>query len=56
MIEKRLLKKIDFIEIYQIIGGIIGLLFSLYLIFTADLSKLHNFMDYLTMITPFLYF
>ncbi len=56
MIDKRLEKKINFIEIYQIIGGIIGFLFTLYLLFTTDLSKYQNGIGYLSMLTPFLFF
>ncbi len=56
MKEKRLLKKINFIEIYQIIGGVIGLLFTLYLLVTSNLSKYQNFIGYVSMITPFLFF
>ena len=56
MLDKRLVKKINFIEIYQIIGGIIGFLFTLYLLFTTDLSKYQNGIGYLSMLTPFLFF
>ena len=56
MIDKRLEKEINFIEIYQIIGGIIGFLFTLYLLFTTDLSKYQNGIGYLSMLTPFLFF
>jgi hypothetical protein len=56
MIDKRLEKKINFIEIYQIIGGIVGLLMMLYSLFTTDLSKYHNWMGSITLVTPFLFF
>ena len=56
MIDKRLEKKINFIEIYQILGGIVGILILGYYLFTTDLSKYHNWMGYITLVTPFLFF
>ena len=56
MIDKRLKKKVNFIEIYQIIGGIIGLLFTSYLLFSSSLSKYQNLMGYISLVTPFLFF
>lgn len=56
MIDKRLLRKINFIEIYQIIGGIIGLLFTSYLLFTTNLSRYVGFIDWVSIITPFIFF
>ena len=56
MIDKRFEKKINFIEIYQIVGGIVGILIMGYYLFTIDLSKYHNWMGYLTLVTPFLFF
>ena len=56
MLDKRLLKKINFIEIYQIIGGIFGLLFMSYILLTTNLSKYQNWLGYISMVTPFLFF
>ena len=56
MLDKIFEKKINFIEIYQIIGGIVGILIMGYYLFTTDLSKYHNWMGYLTLVTPFLFF
>lgn len=56
MLDKRLEKKINFIEIYQIIGGIVGLLFTSYLLFTTNLSTYQNWMGYISILTPFLFF
>ncbi|MBA4277377.1 hypothetical protein [Flavobacterium sp.] len=56
MLDKRLEKKINFIEIYQIIGGVIGFLFTFYLLLTTDLSKYQNGIGYFSMLTPFLFF
>jgi hypothetical protein len=56
MLDKRLAKKVNFIEIYQIIGGIFGLLFMSYMLFTSNLSKYQNWLGYISMITPFLFF
>ena len=56
MIDKRLVKKINFIEIYQIVGGLIGLLITFYLLFTTNLSENQNGMSYVSMLTPFLFF
>lgn len=56
MLDKRFEKKINFIEIYQIIGGIVGILIMGYYLFTTDLSKYNNLMGYLTLVTPFLFF
>jgi hypothetical protein len=56
MIDKRLEKKINFIEIYQIIGGIVGLLFTSYLLLTTNLSTYQNWTGYVSMLTPFIFF
>lgn len=56
MQDKRLLKQINFIEIYQIIGGIVGLLIASYLFFTTSLSENQNWMGYVSILTPFLFF
>ena len=56
MIDKRLEKKINFIEIYQIIGGIIGILFMSYMFITTKLSGIIKWFDYFSIITPFLFF
>lgn len=56
MIDKRLEKKINFIEIYQIIGGLVGVLFMSYMFITTKLSGIIKWFDYLSMITPFLFF
>jgi len=56
MIDKRLIKKINFIEIYQIIGGLVGLLIMLYSLFSSNLSNYKNWMGFITIITPFIFF
>jgi len=56
MIDKRLEKKINFIEIYQIIGGIVGILIMGYYLIATDLSKYHNWMGFITLVTPFIFF
>ncbi|MNQ29697.1 hypothetical protein D3C85_430170 [compost metagenome] len=56
MIDKRLVKKINFIEIYQIIGGIAGILIMGYHLSTSNLSKYHDWMGYITLLIPFLFF
>nr|WP_315154383.1 hypothetical protein [uncultured Flavobacterium sp.] len=56
MLDKRLVKKINFIEIYQIIGGVFGLLFMSYMLFTSNLSKYQNLVGYISMLTPFIFF
>lgn len=56
MIEKRLLKKINSIQNYQIIGGFLGLLITSYLLFTSNLSKYLNLMGLITMVLPFIFF
>ena len=56
MIDKRLEKKINFIEIYQIIGSLVGVLFMSYMFITTKLSGIIKWFDYLSMITPFLFF
>ncbi len=56
MNEKILFKKINFIKNYQIIGGIIGIIISIYLLFHSSLSNYQNLLGYFTMITPFVFF
>lgn len=56
MQEKRLKRRIDFLEIYQIIGGIVGLLITIYLLLTSDLHKYNSIIGYITIIFPFLFF
>lgn len=56
MIGKSVLKKINFIEIYQIFGGVIGVLYTAYLFFTAKHAMPQDFSHYFSMITPFLFF
>lgn len=56
MIDKRVLKKVNFIEIYQIFGGVIGLLYTAYLFFTAKHAMPQDLSHYFSMITPFLFF
>jgi hypothetical protein len=56
MIDKRLEKKINFIEIYQILGGLVGVLFMSYMFITTKLSGIIKWFDYFSMITPFLFF
>ncbi len=56
MIDKRLLKKINFIEIYQIIGGFIGLLFMSYMFITTKLTGIIKWVDYFSIVIPFLFF
>lgn len=56
MQEKRLKKYINFLEIYQIIGGLVGLLITIYLLLTSDLHKYNSIIGYITLITPFLFF
>lgn len=56
MIDKRLEKKINFIEIYQIVGGLIGVLFMSYMFITTKLAGIIKWFDYFSMITPFLFF
>lgn len=56
MIDKRLEKKINFIEIYQIIGGVIGILFMSYMFITTKLSGIIKWFDYFSLITPFMFF
>ena len=56
MIEKRLLKKVNIIKNYQIIGGFLGLLITTYLLFTSNLSKYLNLMGFITMVLPFIFF
>lgn len=56
MQEKRLLKKLNFIELYQIFGGIIGLLFTIYLILKEKAINLDSFSGYILIVFPFLFF
>lgn len=56
MIDKGLLKKINFIEIYQIIGGVLGLTIIFYLFLTTNLSEMDSFNDYFTLICSLLFF
>ena len=56
MIDKRLERKINFIEIYQIIGGLVGILFMSYMFVTSKMSGITNWFDYISMFTPFLFF
>lgn len=56
MIDKRLERKINFIEIYQIIGGLVGVLFMSYMFVTSKMSGITNWFDYISMFTPFLFF
>lgn len=56
MIDKRLLKKINFIEIYQIIGGLVGLFFMSYMFITNKFYGILKWFDYFSIITPFLFF
>jgi hypothetical protein len=56
MIDKRLEKKLNFIEIYQIIGGFIGLLFMSYMFITTKLYEIIKWYDYISTIAPFLFF
>lgn len=56
MIDKRLEKKINFIEIYQIIGGVVGFLFMTYMFITTKLYGIIKWNDYLSIISPFLFF
>nr|WP_198999722.1 hypothetical protein [Flavobacterium sp. ASV13] len=55
MINKALLKKLDFIEIYQFFGGILGILLMIYLIFTTNIDK-YNSAFYILLIITFLFF
>jgi hypothetical protein len=55
MHEKGLLKKLNFIEIYQFFGGIIGLLVMTYLICTTNAQKYAG-PFYIFIILPFLFF
>ncbi|MBF4515739.1 hypothetical protein IRZ71_05270 [Flavobacterium sp. ANB] len=56
MQEKRLLKKLNFIELYQIFGGIIGFLFTIYLILTENVINSNSFSSYILIVFPFLFF
>lgn len=55
MREKALLKRLNFIEIYQFFGGVTGVLLMIYLLFT---TSVRNYQDsyYILLVTPFLYF
>ncbi|PBJ15804.1 hypothetical protein [Flavobacterium sp. ACN6] len=55
MIDKTLLKKLNFIEIYQFFGGIVGILFMTYLIFTTNVIEYRG-PFYIQLIMPFLFF
>lgn len=55
MINKALLKKLDFIEIYQFFGGILGILLMIYLIFTTNIDK-YGESFHILLIIPFLFF
>lgn len=55
MIYRGLLKKINFIEIYQFFGGIVGILFMSYLIFTTNVVE-HKGPFYILLIIPFCFF
>ena len=55
MQEKRLLRKLNFIEIYQFFGGIVGLLIMTYLVCTTNASKYAG-PFYIYIILPFLFF
>ncbi|WP_278035607.1 hypothetical protein [Flavobacterium nitratireducens] len=55
MIDKVLLKKLNFIEIYQFFGGIIGILIMLYLLFTTNTNEYEGFF-YILLILPFVFF
>lgn len=56
MEDKKLLNKINFIEIYQIVGGVLGFLMMAYLFMTTNWKATPNWKDYLSMISPFLFF
>ena len=56
MIEKRLLKKVNIIQNYQIIGGFLGLLITTYLLFKSNLTKYLNLTGFITMVLPFIFF
>lgn len=55
MIDKVLLKKLNFIEIYQFFGGIIGILIMLYLLFTTNINEYEGSF-YILLILPFVFF
>ncbi len=55
MIDKVLLKKLNFIEIYQFFGGIIGILIMLYLLFTTNTNEYEGSF-YILLILPFVFF
>lgn len=56
MRDKALLKKLNFIEIYQFFGGLIGILLFIYLIFTTNASEKYAGLFYILLIVPFLFF
>lgn len=55
MTDKALLKKLNFIEIYQFFGGILGIVFMSYLIFTTNANE-YKGPFYIFLIIPFLFF
>lgn len=55
MLDRALLKKLNFIEIYQFFGGIVGILLTVYLFLTTNPGKYQN-PFYLPLILPFLFF
>ncbi|WP_289659618.1 hypothetical protein [Flavobacterium panacagri] len=55
MIDKALLKKLNFIEIYQFFGGIVGILLMIYLLFTKDSTKYQDYL-FVSIVLPFIFF
>lgn len=55
MENKSLIRKLNFIEIYQFFGGIIGLLIMVYLLTTTNVSEYKSFFNIL-LILPFIFF
>ena len=56
MTEKDLLKKINFIKYYQVVGGLIGIVIMAYLFYYVNLTKYFNIMGVISLIFPFIFF
>ncbi|MTH16661.1 hypothetical protein [Flavobacterium sp. LC2016-01] len=55
MLNKTLSKKLNFIEIYQFFGGLVGLLLTIYLLLTTNPGKYQN-PFFIPLILPFVFF
>lgn len=55
MLDKAFSKKLNFIEIYQFFGGIVGILLTIYLFFTTNPEKYQD-PFFIPLILPFVFF